>query len=108
MREERGRRKREADAVKAAARAEARETELARREAMEAARRKVAKATAYREARLCELLALVMRVWSSYGASCVSRRRDAERRGRRLRTTALKRAPFAAGWRIRVDAVATT
>ena len=73
---------------------EKRRHEARERAALEQQRRGMILAKRFRADRVALLLARVVRVWGSYACSSAHRRRQADRRGRRLRERFLRAAPF--------------
>ena len=91
---ERDRRRRDAVERKRRAVEEKRRHEARERAALEQQRRGMILAKRFRADRVALLLARVVRVWGSYACSSAHRRRQADRRGRRLRERFLRAAPF--------------
>jgi hypothetical protein len=91
---ERGRRRRDVEERKRHSAEERRRQEMRERVAREDQRRSNALAQQFRADRIALVLARVVRVWGSYACSNAHRRRQAERRGRRLCERLLREAPF--------------
>ena len=91
---ERDRRRRDAVERKRRAVEEKRRHEARERAALEQQRRGMILAKRFRADRVALLLTRVVRVWGSYACSSAHRRRQADRRGRRLRERFLRAAPF--------------
>ena len=91
---ERDRRRRDAVERKRRAVDEKRRHEARERAALEQQRRGMILAKRFRADRVAILLARIVRVWGSYACSTAHRRRQADRRGRRLRERFLRAAPF--------------
>ena len=91
---ERDRRRRDAVERKRRAVEEKRRHEARERAALEQQRRGMILAKRFRADRVALLLARVVRVWGSYACSSAHRRRQADRRGRRLRERFLRATPF--------------